>query len=179
MSAAIRIVRSLRVRLAAPFLAALLPAAALAGAPAAPADAQAELAMYQAGAGPSAAPLRVRITGAQATGADEPGGAVRAVLYGSREAFLVRPQARLDVPVEGREPVVAEFASLAPGDYAVVVFHDVNGNGVLDRGAFGVPLEPIGFSNGFVPGLSRPDFEDVRVRHSGGALDIEIELRPI
>jgi uncharacterized protein (DUF2141 family) len=36
---------------------------------------------------------------------------------------------------------------LAPGIYAVAVVHDVNGNGELDTNSFGLPLEPVGFSN--------------------------------
>jgi uncharacterized protein (DUF2141 family) len=39
------------------------------------------------------------------------------------------------------------FLQLPPGDYAVLVFHDENDNGVLDKGAFGIPTEGYGFSN--------------------------------
>lgn len=44
-----------------------------------------------------------------------------------------------------------QFSDLAFGDYALVVHHDVNGNGngEIDHNLFGLPSEPLGFSNGF------------------------------
>ena len=39
------------------------------------------------------------------------------------------------------------FKQLPPGDYAIIVFHDENDNGLLDKGTFGVPVEGYGFSN--------------------------------
>lgn len=39
------------------------------------------------------------------------------------------------------------FPAVAPGTYAVAVFQDTNGDGVLDRTRNGLPLEPYGFSN--------------------------------
>src|SRR5262249_12725038 len=53
-----------------------------------------------------------------------------------RERFPVQPKAAA-WRVEG----------LPPGDYAVRVFLDQNGNGSLDRGRSGIPTEPFGFSN--------------------------------
>jgi uncharacterized protein (DUF2141 family) len=40
---------------------------------------------------------------------------------------------------------------LAPGRYAVKLFHDVNGNGQMDSNPFGMPLEPFAFSNNALP----------------------------
>jgi uncharacterized protein (DUF2141 family) len=37
--------------------------------------------------------------------------------------------------------------NVKPGSYAIAVFHDVNGNGQLDRNFIGLPNEPYGFSN--------------------------------
>lgn len=64
---------------------------------------------------------------------------------------------------------------LPPGRYALAVYVDRNGNGKLDRGMFGRPTEPYGFSNGggtFGP----PDFADavVEVGEAGGAIRIEL-----
>ena len=42
---------------------------------------------------------------------------------------------------------VIVFADIKPGEYAVWVHDDLNDNGDLDRGAFGKPKEPYGFSN--------------------------------
>jgi uncharacterized protein (DUF2141 family) len=36
---------------------------------------------------------------------------------------------------------------VVPGQYAIRLFHDVNGNGELDTNPFGIPIEPFAFSN--------------------------------
>lgn len=104
-------------------------------------------------------------------------GTVRVNLYASTASFLKQEdeQAEVTVPDEGTSQVV--FSDLAPGKYAVVAYQDINGNGELDRGLFGIPLEPIGFSNGVVPVFSAPDFEDAAVSVADGATAIEITVR--
>ena len=39
------------------------------------------------------------------------------------------------------------FPNVSPGSYAVVVYHDENGNGRLDRGFMGIPKDGVGVSN--------------------------------
>jgi len=39
------------------------------------------------------------------------------------------------------------FSNMQPGTYAIAVFQDLNGNGLLDESGKGIPLEPFGFSN--------------------------------
>src|SRR6185437_944374 len=54
----------------------------------------------------------------------------------------------------------AVFAELPPGRYAVIVVHDENDNGRLDKNAIGMPTEGYGFSNdahGFLG--SAPSFD--------------------
>ncbi len=57
------------------------------------------------------------------------------------------------------------LTALPAGDYAVIVFHDVNDNGVLDHNALHLPAEPLGFSGGFALSLlsGMPTFEKLRV----------------
>ena len=43
--------------------------------------------------------------------------------------------------------VTASFEGLAPGEYGVKLYHDVNGNGTMDTNPFGMPTEPYAFSN--------------------------------
>ena len=59
-------------------------------------------------------------------------------------------------PLVGKN--VIQF-NLEPGNYAVAVVHDVNGNGEVDLNGFGIPKEPIGFSNDPVL-LGKPTYED-------------------
>jgi len=110
-------------------------------------------------------------------GTTETTGSIRVNLYASEDAFLEQEdvQAEADIGSDGNSLV--SFANLMPGTYAAVAYHDVNGNGQLDRGLFGIPLEPFGFSNGVVPVLSAPDFEDAAVMISDGLESIAITVR--
>ncbi|GAB5502184.1 DUF2141 domain-containing protein [Pyruvatibacter sp.] len=104
-------------------------------------------------------------------------GTVRVNLYASKAAFLKQEDAQAEVAVPEDGASKLTFADLAPGEYAAVAYQDLNGNGELDRGLFGIPLEPIGFSNGAVPVFSAPDFEDAAVSVADGATAIEITVR--
>jgi uncharacterized protein (DUF2141 family) len=46
-----------------------------------------------------------------------------------------------------RGTVELRIRGVRPGPYAIAVFHDLNGNGRLDRNVIGLPGEPYGFSN--------------------------------
>jgi uncharacterized protein (DUF2141 family) len=91
--------------------------------------------------------------------------------HGHAEAKLFRPGENvLGVPFR-RARVVPhagqarfQFADLPLGDYALVVFHDENDNGKIDHNFLGLPAEPLGFSNGFSPGLfaGMPSFEKLK-----------------
>ena len=68
-------------------------------------------------------------------------------LYDSAETFTVKPLPQSPkVPIVSVEPVKAEIKNLKPGTYAVVVIHDLNSNGKLDK-VFGMPKEPLAFYN--------------------------------
>jgi uncharacterized protein (DUF2141 family) len=56
------------------------------------------------------------------------------------------------------------FADLPPGFYAVVVFHDENDDGQLNKGMFGRPLEPYGISNNPRTFVAPPDFDAAAIR---------------
>jgi uncharacterized protein (DUF2141 family) len=71
-----------------------------------------------------------------------------------------------------------QFRGLPKGSYAVVVFHDENGNGVIDHGLLG-PSEPLGFSNGFTLGLTSgfPTFGKLQFLYSGSSQVLDISVR--
>ncbi len=56
---------------------------------------------------------------------------------------------------------------LPVGIYAVAVYQDFNENQKLDKGWFGVPTEPYGLSNNFIPILSAPAFSDCKFKLAG------------
>lgn len=55
------------------------------------------------------------------------------------------------------------FFQLPPGDYAVLVFHDENDNGVLDKSRSGRPTEGYGFSNNAEGFFSAPSWRAASV----------------
>lgn len=66
---------------------------------------------------------------------------------------------------------------LEPGKYALALFHDLNGNGELDKNFVGIPKEPYGFSKDFRPKFSAPSFEDCAFEVTGtGSQQISVKL---
>ena len=109
----------------------------------------------------------------------KPGEALMVALYDSEAQWLkksargVKQAAPAELGRDGTHTLLID--ALAPGRYAVAVYVDRNGNGKLDRGLFGKPTEPYGYSNGggsFGP----PDFADaaVDVADTGSAIRIDL-----
>ena len=68
------------------------------------------------------------------------------------------------------------FKNIPHDTYALAVFHDENNNGVLDKNALGIPLEPYGFSRNARARFSAPPFEDAQFNLKGKQ-SIEISIR--
>lgn len=73
--------------------------------------------------------------------------------------------------------VECRFDSLVPGEYAVAVSHDFNGNRETDTNFLGIPTEPWGVSNNVRPSFRAPRFEEAAVRlEPGAAVRITVEV---
>ena len=70
---------------------------------------------------------------------------------------------------------ISETFILPVGEYAVSVYHDVNGNGKMDKNFFGAPSEPYAFSKNYKPVFRAPRFDEVKV-HLTGDRKINISL---
>jgi uncharacterized protein (DUF2141 family) len=86
-----------------------------------------------------------------------------------------------ECPLGDRKPARAgavefRFPNVPPGRYAVAVYHDVNGNGRLDRSAIGFPQEPYGFSND-IGRTSIPTFQAALVTVSAPSVTIAVPVR--
>lgn len=91
-------------------------------------------------------------------GIENPNGAVYAGLYdasGWKDDHFIKA---VHVPVTGGE-VMVDLTAPAPGRYAIRLFHDLNGNGKLDKNFFGIPQEPYAFSNNASGSMGPPDFD--------------------
>ena len=77
-------------------------------------------------------------------------------------------------PAQGEEATFS-FKDLKPGQYAVMITHDENGNGKLDTNVIGMPLEGYGFSNN--PQVMRkPTWDEARfpIIDSNVAIDVAL-----
>lgn len=62
------------------------------------------------------------------------------------------------------------------GEYALVVHHDLNSDGVLDKNFIGIPTEPLAFSNGYRP-KGPPNYQRARISLAEGqTMVMELEL---
>jgi outer membrane protein len=71
---------------------------------------------------------------------------------------------------------VFTLSGLIEGTYAIVVYYDENGNGVLDENFLGIPAEPIGFSNGYRP-KGPPSFVKAGFQLGVEGKTFELDLR--
>lgn len=95
-------------------------------------------------------------------------GMVMVALYDSAAAFDGRngvAVAQTAISASGR--VVATFANLPAGDYAVKAFHDVNGDGEMNTNPFGMPTEPYAFSNNAVGNMGPARWDRAHFAVSG------------
>src|ERR1700722_1452567 len=106
-------------------------------------------------------------------------GDVRCSLFSSAEGFPSDSDNRATTviaPIANLAAVCA-FAGLAPGVYAIVLFHDENADGKFNRNWIGLPEEGYGFSNNARAYLRPPSFKAASFSFAGGTLDTQIKLR--
>lgn len=103
-------------------------------------------------------------------------GAVEVSVFNSSDSFMITPLLQKNESAEGKEELVFEFSGLLDGQYALVVVHDENGNGVLDTGFLGFGGESYGYSNNPATLLGRPSFEAASFTVGADDLDIDITL---
>ena len=86
-----------------------------------------------------------------------------------------RPKIFKVVEVKSDDNQSTEF-QVEPGRYALAIFHDLNGNDILDKNFMGIPKEPYGFSKNFRPRFSAPSFEDCAFDLPSTGTDISVKM---
>lgn len=75
-------------------------------------------------------------------------GAVKICLMNEAKQYLKDCYVGKDFHFAADKPKRVIFSDLPPGEYAIMAFHDEDGNGRLNTdGPFGLPSEPYAFSN--------------------------------
>ena len=69
------------------------------------------------------------------------------------------------------------FRELPEGDYAAVIFQDLDGDRRLARNSFGLPLEPWGFTNDAAAPFGPPGFDAARITVAGTGATAVVRLR--
>ena len=129
--------------------------------------------MFVRKTGPAAALLAGLCWGGAAASADltlsidgvrsDAGWAMIAV-YDRADAFEKREGAAATVRIRARKGRISlTLDGLPAGRYAVVAFHDEDGDGALDANLLGIPSEGFGFSRGARGFMGPPAFADAAV----------------
>ena len=119
----------------------------------------------------AAAELTVRLHGIRAQT-----GVVQVAVVASPEGWdgKAAPVQADGAPAQGADATFS-FKDLPPGQYAVLISHDENGNGKLDTNLMGMPLEGYGFSNN--PQVMRkPTWDEARFTVTDSDIAIDVEL---
>lgn len=96
-------------------------------------------------------------------------------VYDNEKAFLNADEAVLveKIAVQAATESLT-LPALAEGEYAISIFHDLNGNARLDLNAMGIPQEPYGFSNNAMGRFGPPKFKQAKFKLEG---DMKIEVK--
>jgi len=96
-------------------------------------------------------------------------------LYDSDKTFLRKPMRTLTAPA-GEAAMQVQLPDVAPGEYAVSLYQDINNNGKMDTMMFGIPSEPTGTSNNAVGNFGPPKYEAARFTMAPDGKTLAIEL---
>ena len=90
-------------------------------------------------------------------------GNIRIGVFNRSESFLKQGTSfrTYVVAVEGNTETIV-INDLPKGDYAFMLYHDMNSDGRLNQNILGIPTEPFGFSNNVKPKFAKPTFEECR-----------------
>lgn len=106
-------------------------------------------------------------------------GVVRACLWTAPDGFpncsAQSPATRLTAKAQpGR--VVLAFGDVAPGVYAVSVFHDEKNTGKVETNLFGIPRNGLGASNDARGRFGPPSFKDAAVTVGAAPVNLTVNL---
>ena len=94
-------------------------------------------------------------------------------IYNNKSTWLETPLRK--VLLNTNEDAKTASFDVPFGNYAVSVYHDVNGNGELDRNFIGIPKEPIGFGNNYKP-FGKPKYKSAIIEYKATGKPQEIKL---
>lgn len=103
-------------------------------------------------------------------------GNLRFVLFASKKDFLKHPIRAEVIEIDDQQGAWT-VEGLPYGTYAVLVHHDVDASGKMERHWYGKPKEPTGASNDAPARFGPPRFEDAKFRFESASLTLTITVR--
>jgi len=103
-------------------------------------------------------------------------GNLRFVLFDSQRDFLNRPVRAEIVEIKDQQGMWT-IEKLPYGTYAVLVHHDINTNGTMERHWYGKPKEPTGASNDAPARFGPPKFEKAKFQFESPTLAITVTIK--
>lgn len=114
------------------------------------------------GFGLSAQELRMRITGIKQGKGD-----ILISIFSGKDGFPTDTKKSVELlratPVGGKAELIVK--TLAAGRYAVSLFQDMNGDGILNTNFLGIPKEGYGVSNNVFSTFSAPSYKDASFQY--------------
>lgn len=107
-------------------------------------------------------------------------GCIRLAIYDKEEGFLQEEGAIAGKTILLSSPgqiVTAEMSDLRFGKYALAIYHDIDGNGLLNTNFLGIPTEPYGFSNNPHVKWRSPRFREARFEFNENGQVMRVTLR--
>lgn len=103
-------------------------------------------------------------------GIEEKQGAVMGAVFNSEDAYNGKgaPVRQIMIPAD-KADVGVNFEGLAPGIYAIKLFHDVDGDMKMTTNPYGMPIEPFAFSNNAVGNMGPAKWADAKFEVKPGA----------
>ncbi|WP_350289260.1 DUF2141 domain-containing protein [uncultured Croceitalea sp.] len=88
-------------------------------------------------------------------------GKISVAIYNTKEGFLKFDKVfKCDSIVAQKGITHIAIKDIPEGEYALAIFHDVNGNNKLDTNWLGIPKEKVAFSNAKMRTFGPPSFKD-------------------
>jgi uncharacterized protein (DUF2141 family) len=102
-------------------------------------------------------------------------GTVRFAIYNSEESYLQRKFVAVESSEIKDGVAQVTFSGLEPDVYAIICYHDENGNNMLDFQENGMPVEDYGATNN-VLAFGPPNFSDAKFELKDKDLTFEIKF---
>lgn len=88
-------------------------------------------------------------------------GNINIAVYNQEHGFLKFDKVyKSDSTVAHKGTTEITIKDLPDGEYALALFHDENGNNILDVNWFGIPKETVGFSNAKMKTFGPPSYKE-------------------